>query len=148
MENPYDSLFSKRPNTAHKPVKIPKKLGDAADLYYELRAARKWYKERAEHLTTQMGEVEKHLRAELDKQGLLAAKGKVGLFSVDEEYTQVPRPKDFPKFMKWVAANQAWDVLRKQVNAEAIRDRIAAGQRIPQLDFYEYRAHHSSKVGG
>jgi hypothetical protein len=148
MDNPFSQLFAKNPHGTDKDIKIPKKLGDAADLYYELRDARKWYNSRAEHLTRQLGLLEDHLRKELEAHELTAAKGKLATFSVDTEYTRIYRPKDFVKFMAWVTKNKAWDVLRKQVSADAIRSRIEAGERIPQLDFYEFRAHHSNKIGG
>lgn len=69
------------------------------------------------------------LLAKVKKQDLEGAKGKLGQAVISE--TDVPVVENFTLFMKHVVKTKEFDLVRKQVNNDAARERWADRKKIP-----------------
>lgn len=65
---------------------------------------------------------------------LSGAKGKLAMAIVKK--TPHPSIKHYPKFLKYVIANKAWDLFQKRVTSTAYFDRIEQGAEIPGIEIY------------
>lgn len=107
-------------------MKIPKKVGEAVDLAYQLREKRLAYQREVEEKISLMKEDEIELEEYIlrtFKQGELE-KGGGKLCTASISRVSLPVVKDWPKVWEYVAEHDAWDLLQKRITTVAWRDRL------------------------
>lgn len=114
------------------------KLGKMIDDLYAARAARLEYQREVEAEVEKLKEVEAKLEEKIlqtfDKSEIEGAKGSAATASVTR--LVVPAVKDWPEVFKWIAENNAWDLMEKRMARVAFRDRTEAGQAIPGVESF------------
>lgn len=113
-------------------IKMPRTLGDCADTLYSQRAARLTLGAQVKQYQTNETALKDHMLDKFSKDELSSARGTEATVSIDYEY--YPSLKDPKKFFMWVAKNKRWDLLYKQVNAEAWREMHTKGKTVPGVE--------------
>jgi citrate synthase len=129
-------------------MKLPKKIGDCIDLAYLARAERlklqKEMEEKLEKLKAKEREIEEYIIDNFDAQSINGAKGAVASASVSLSIN--PSVKDWPKVWKYIAKNEAWDLMEKRIAKVAYRERLEAGQAIPGVETFQKKTLSLTKI--
>lgn len=69
-------------------------------------------------------------------------KGKIdtqrcGKLSAEKRFSAFPSIKNLPKFLKFVVANDAFDLFQKRVSATALKEREAEGVKVPGVEVFK-----------
>lgn len=114
-------------------MKFPSTLGACIDLAYKAREARLAYQrkmeEELEKLKAAEKAIEDHIINGFKKEEVEGSKGKLATAGITK--LTVAQVKDWDKFFTWVAQKKAFEMLRKQVNDKAYRERLDAKQKVP-----------------
>lgn len=113
-------------------VRIPKKLGACADILYDTRNTRLGMGRAIKQLQVNETALKDYMLKTFTKEELTSARGNAAAVSID--YENYPSLKDPTKFFQWVAKNKRWDMLYKQVNADAWREMHNAGKKVPGVE--------------
>jgi hypothetical protein len=127
--------------------KLPKKLGDAVDLLFEVQAARRRAAKVVEGLKSSESALARALLDKFKKDELNGAKGSRGQCELKPK--DVPTPKDWKKIWTYIRKNQAEDLLQKRLNTEAVQLRWADGEAIPGIEkFHVIKVSITARKGG
>lgn len=113
----------------------PKQLGEVADIYHIKRAERLAADKVAAKLKAEESMAEALLIAQMTKQEVSAAGGKllrVSLNTNDPDY--VPTVKDWTKFYDYIKENDAFELLERRPGKAACRERWDDGKAIPGVE--------------
>lgn len=130
-----------------KPVKlaykIPKTIGGAIDLMFKVRDARKALASKAEAEKQQEALIEAAIFERFGKSELEGARGKLAQASIKR--TDVFNIDDFDAIWEYAKKNDAPDLFRRQLVNEAVRERLAAGKKIPGMSTFTKVGLHLTK---
>lgn len=114
--------------------KLPKSMGACADLYFEARQKRLAADKAAAELKAEEVRIANYIIDNLDKNSTGAA-GKHHRVQVITKVKHRVNPEKWNDFYKWVAKNNAFDLLQKRLSDEALRDRLANSKaKIPGVE--------------
>lgn len=113
-------------------VRLPRKLGDCADLLYEQRAKRLAISGAVKQFSANETALKNYMLDKFTKDELTQARGITASVAIDYEY--YPSLQDAKKFFEWCAKNKRWDLLYKQVNADAWREMHTKGKKVPGVE--------------
>ena len=119
-------------------------LGELIDKLYALRAERLALTQQADDMKKDEDAIRTTILGMLDSVDLTAGKGSVAQASI--KISLVPSLQDFDKFFNYVVRNKATDLIRRQVNATAIRERWDAGKVVAGVEPLEVRDIHLTKI--
>jgi hypothetical protein len=123
------TVVSKKP----KGFKIPKKMGEAADLLYTIRANRLDLEKQAAELKAQEGLLKQHFIDRLGKDQ--AAEGVVGSLCTVRVLSDVfPIVTDWDAVYEYIKKNGEFDLMQRRLNDKAVKDRWENGQSVPGTD--------------
>jgi hypothetical protein len=113
-------------------AKLPVKLGPAVDLLLEVQEARRKLAKVVEGLSSSEGELKEELLRRFKKQDLDGAKGKRGQCNIKRK--DMPTAKDWPAVYGYIKKHDAFDLLQRRFNEEAVNARWDADEVIPGVD--------------
>lgn len=120
-----------------KPRKLPKSMGACADLFYDVRQQRYAADKAAAELKAEEDRIKQHIIDNLKKDDTGAA-GKHHRVQVVRKWKPRINPEQWGKFHAWVRKNNAFDLLQKRLSDDAVKERMAAGKKIPGLEKFDY----------
>lgn len=127
--------------------KLPKSMGACADLYFEARQKRLAADKAAAELKAEEVRIAEHIINNLDKNSTGAA-GKHHRVQVITKPKYRINAEKWNDFYKWVAKNNAFDLLQKRLSEEALRDRLANSKaKIPGVEAFQAVGLSLTKVG-
>lgn len=115
-------------------IKIPKDPGACADLLYRQREARLFVTAQTKQFKFNESALKDYMLNTFEKSDLTGVRGKLASVAIDYEY--YPSLTDATKFFEWVAKNKRWDLLYKQVNADAWREMHLKKKAVPGVEPY------------
>ena len=118
-------------------------LGELIDKLYFIRADRLALSNKADEMKKDEDALRTTILGMLDSAKLSGGKGDIAQASI--KTTIVPSLSDFDDFIKYVFKNKAIDLLRRQVNATAVRERWDSGKEIPGVTPFTVRDINLSK---
>ena len=123
--------IDKSAEKSEKPTKfkVPKALGAAADLLFELRAKKAAAKRVVEEIEEQEGQVREYLINTLPKSESTGAVGKLAKAII--RTSPKPQVEDWDKFYAYIAKTKRWDLLQRRVGEKAVMDTWEAKKQIP-----------------
>jgi hypothetical protein len=118
-----------------KEFKAPKNVAQAADRLFTARNERL----KVQHSVTPLKEEEKHLTEyiinTLPKSDASGVAGKLARVSVTSK--DMPTVKDWAKLFKFVAKNNAWHLLGKTINSEAVQEMLDKKKKVPGIELFK-----------
>lgn len=129
---------------AVKAAKLPKTLAGCADRYYLVREERLAAQKQVDALQAEESALKERLIAELPKSEASGIAGRVARASVTSRPTY--QAKDWDKIRAYVIKNQAFDLLQKRLNQEAVDERFAAKKKIPGIEIFNVVSLSCTKV--
>lgn len=115
-------------------MKHPKTIGECIDKLFALRKDRLKIEKAAEAVKEKETELEKHIIATFNKTDLEGARGKVAVAGISQ--TTVPTVKDWTKLCKYIAKEEAFDLLQKRVSTGAYRERLEQKVVVPGVESF------------
>lgn len=115
-----------------KEFKIPKALGQAADLLYETRQARLDLQKAVEELQKQETLLKEHFINTLPISQASGVSGKAGVVKVVPK--EVYQVKDWDLFYKHVKRTGDFDLLQRRLADAAYKERLEAGKTVPGIE--------------
>lgn len=113
-------------------LKIPKTIGECADLLYATQEKRLAVAKQVTELEAQEVLLREHIIAELPKSKTTGVAGKRARVSVYN--SEVPQVKDWDAFYKYVKKNNAFELMQKRLSTKAIDERLDAGEKLPGVE--------------
>lgn len=126
---------SKKVQAAKAKLKIPKKLAQVGDLYYETRQERLDLDHQSDDKKAVETVLKNHLIDNLPKDaasGVAGRKARVALYEVDDF-----RVTDWDAFYKHVKKTGHFDLLNRALNQTAVAERIAQGKEVPGVSKFK-----------
>lgn len=112
-----------------KKLQIPKALGAAADLLYDIRQQRLEAQRVVDALQAQETEVKEHIINTLPKSQAEGVTGKKCRVTIVTK--PVPQVQDWDAFYAYVKKHGAFDLLQRRLTETAVRERWEANQKVP-----------------
>jgi len=109
--------------------KLPVKLGPAVDLLLSVQDARRRLARVVEGLASSESFLKGEMLKRFKKQELNGAKGAKGQCEIKRK--NVPTSTSWPDTYKYIKKNDAFDILQRRFNEEAVTARWEAGEAIP-----------------
>lgn len=125
-------------------MKTPKTIGEAADLLYKTKAKRLAKQKEVEALEAEEVQLKEYIIKTLPKSNASGVAGRVARVTVTTK--EVVQVEDWPKFYKYVKANDAWDLLQRRVAPKAVEDRLEADEKIPGVKLFKLPTVSLNKV--
>lgn len=130
-------------------MKIPKKLGDAIDLAYTLRAIRLEHDRAAEAESKRMKaeeeEINTHIIAQLKASKLDGGRGSICTASWSED--QKPSVKDWAAVYAYIYKHKAFDLLERRIGKLAFKARLENNEKVPGIETFDIPVLHLTKIG-
>lgn len=123
------------PNQNDKPVKIPRELGQAIDLLYQLENQRKDFQRKADVYDRAAKDLKAILINEVKKQDLNGAAGAVARIKISTE--RVASLKDFAEFFKYLVKTKNPALIQRRINNEAVREIWESGKEVPGVEPFD-----------
>jgi hypothetical protein len=114
---------------------FPTAIGACIDALYELRAKRLEAQKAVDITKALEKQYEDHILNTFTKMELNGAKGDMATAGVSKG--TVYQISDWDLFTEYVAANNAWELMRKQPTAGACAERFANGVEIPGIEAFQ-----------
>lgn len=111
---------------------VSSQLATIADKLWEARQERLELNRKVRLLETEEKEYRDQLAAALEEHDMSAVGGK--LCHVKRERVPKPQINDWEKFYKFIAKNDAFDMLYRRLNEKAVEERVAGGEKIGGLE--------------
>lgn len=124
-----ERVESKKVKAARAKMKIPKKIGAVADLYYTHRQDRLELQHGVDAAKDEETVLKNYLIDNLPKSEATGAAGKVAraqIYTVEE-----PQVQNWEEFYKHVKKTGQFDLLNRALNGAAVKERWNAGKTIP-----------------
>lgn len=116
-------------------IEFPTSIGACIDKLYELRAQR-LDAQKAVDLNKEIEkQYENHILETFTKTELNGAKGNVATAGISK--TTAYQINDWDEFTAYVAANNAWELMRKQPTQAACAERFINGATIPGIEAFQ-----------
>jgi hypothetical protein len=97
-----------------------------------------------EDIKAEIHALESHLIDSLPKSDATGVAGKLARATIVIKET--PTLEDFSKFIKYVVRNNAFEMIQKRLSAAAVKERQAAGKKIPGVGKFTYKAVSLNKL--
>jgi hypothetical protein len=117
------------PKATAKPNKLPKSLGQCADLLYATRQTRLALQREVDELQAQETAIKDHLINTLPKDDSTGAAGKVARVQIT--VSSKATAEDWPKVYEFVRKYRRFDLLYRRLNDSAVKEMWDAGKEIP-----------------
>jgi hypothetical protein len=115
-------------------TKFPKTLGACVDHLYKLREQRLAAQKKVDETKGVEEALKNHILTNFQQADVEGARGKLASASVQRRV--VADVQDWEALHKWVAKNDAWDMLQKRVNDTAYRARLDENVEVPGIEPY------------
>lgn len=110
-------------------MKIPKTIGECADMLYKVRQERLALSKQVELLEADEKTLREHIITTLPKSAASGVAGKVALVTVVSK--TVPQVEDWDALYKYVKKNNAFELLQRRVSDAAVKERWEGGKEVP-----------------
>ena len=127
-------------------LKLPKKLAEAADMFFAIREERYAADKVAAKLRVQEAILADYLVEKLPSDNATGIAGK--LARVHVETKPIPTVDNWDAFYKYVLKNKAFDLLQRRLSDKAISERWEQGKVIPGVNRFNKPVLRCSKVKG
>jgi hypothetical protein len=117
------------PKTGKVSVLMPKALGPAVDLLYDLRKARQTYQATVDAIKAKETEIKDALLKLYGKAKIQGASGKLARAEVNPK--DIPRAEDWPRLYAHIKKTGDFDLLQKRLSDGAIKERWDAKRPVP-----------------
>lgn len=114
------------------PFKIPKKLGEVADLLYATKQARLAKQKEIDELASQETQLKNYIIENLPKSEATGTAGKVARVQVVVK--QKPAVKDWEALYAFISKTKSWEFLQRRLGEAAVKDRWEAGKTVPGVE--------------
>ena len=108
------------------------KLGALADLRYDLQQERKEAASFVEGLKKRERELDDFILTQFDEEEMESAKGKKA--SITKQRTTIATVTDWEAFHKYIAQNNAFELMQKRAAVTALRERWDDNTEIPGVE--------------
>jgi hypothetical protein len=109
-------------------------LGEMVDMLYDVDQQRLKLQRELKQLDSKQAAMEAYLIDHFTLNKLEGAMGHIGKMSVKPEPVPTVDAKNWKSVFKWIAVNDAWDMLYHRLNTKAVRERWDAKVQIPYVD--------------
>lgn len=116
-------------------LKVPKKLGQAADLLYQVKNERLAAQREMEPLSKFEKELKEHLINTLPKSEANGVAGSVARATIKTK--EIPRVADEKKFLAYAKKPGNEDLIKMVPNIEAIEARLEDGKKVPGIEIFK-----------
>lgn len=113
-------------------VKFPKKIGAAVDLLYERRAERLALGRQVDELKKGETALKDYILEQFTKDEINGAKGNAANAAIKN--TTTVSITDWDAALAWVIKHKRWDLLRKQLSNDGVRELWEDGKAIPGVE--------------
>lgn len=133
------------PRKPKSKIKIPKKLGEVADMLWDVREKQKEIKKQLDELEAQESDLKDHLINNLGSSQ--SATGVAGnKCRVTVETKDVPTVKDWNSLWTYIVKNKAFDLVQRRVSTSAVEARWDDGKKIPGVEPFGVKKLSINKV--
>lgn len=108
-------------------------LGKRIDVLYDTRQKRLAFEREVEGYKKIESALKDEVKGLLQAEKLTSGRGTRGSVSIKPVVVAKPDPEKWAEIYAWIAENDAWDLIRKQINDEPFRARVEAGVEIPNV---------------
>lgn len=115
-----------------KGTQLPQGVGAQADEYSAVREERLRIEKMAKEVKDRETEIFNCIMSTLDESTDTGASGK--FYRVQRVEKEVNQVKDWPAFHKYVAENNAFELLQRRLNDKAVREQIEGGVVFPGVE--------------
>lgn len=127
---------SKSAKAEKPPIKLPKSLPAAVDLYYQLREKRLEMDKAAAEVKKQESYVREHLIQTVPKSNMTGLAGKLCRVTVvTKEKFKVG---DWQKFYAYLVKTKRFDLMQKRISDTAVAEMVDNGVKIPGVEKESY----------
>lgn len=117
--------------------KLPKRMGTAADLYYETKQMRLLFQKLTDELRAQETTLKDLLINVVPKSNATGIAGKVARAQIVLKSTF--RVTDWDKVYAYILRNKAPELLQRRLSTQAIAERIDAGKPVPGVEDFQFK---------
>jgi hypothetical protein len=125
-------------------MKIPKTIGEAADLLYVTKEKRLAKQKEVETLKEEQLALEAYIIQNLPKSKASGVAGKKARVSVHTD--PIPQIKDWNKFYKYVHKHKAFDLIQRRISEKAVEARLDDGEKVPGIEIFNVTKVSINKV--
>lgn len=118
--------------TKPAPFKIPKKIGEVADLLYAIRQERLAKQKEVDELASRETALKNHIIENLPKSEATGAAGKTA--NVRVVIKQKPQVKDWDALYAYVSKTKSFDLLQRRLSDKAVTDRWENSKTVPGVE--------------
>lgn len=122
--------------TQQKPVKVPRELGAAIDLLYDITQARKDFETIAAKYEAAEKELKKILIDAVAKQKLDGASGKIA--KIKATPSSKPIFENFDEFFKFLLKTKNPALIQRRLSESAVEEMWQAGKKVPGVTKWNY----------
>ena len=121
-----------------KPLRIPKRIGGAVDLYYKTKATRLALEKQVEALRKQEQALKDHCINTIPKSNATGVSGAIGRARIVPK--EKPRVDDWVKVYRYIRRHDAFDMLQRRLSEKAVEERMehARGHKLPGISMFPY----------
>lgn len=117
------------------PLKIPKQVGAAVDLYYRVRECRRAADKLAAEIKKQETQLANHLIDTIPKSEASGVQGRIARAVINK--VSVPQVKDWDALWKYIHKSKAHDLLQRRLSAPAVEAREEDGEKVPGIGKFD-----------
>lgn len=99
-----------------------------------LERAKEWEAEEKELKATE-SDLRQRIIAALEKSKQTSGSSETATATITVKL--LPRATDWPSIYKYIAKNDAWDLLERRIGKKAFADRLEQGEHVPGIDVFE-----------
>lgn len=125
-------------------MKMPKTVGEAADLLYAKKKERLAKQKEVEVLKDEQLALEDYIIRNLPKSKASGIAGRVARVSVVSE--DIPQIEDWTRFYAYVHKHKAYELIQRRISEKAVEERLEAGEKVPGIKMFKVTKVSINKV--
>lgn len=118
-----------------KTYKFPKKMGECADLLYNLRAKRLAGQKLVDEVEAEEKALKEYIINTLPKSEASGISGAIANVKVVNK--MVPQVKDWDALYAYIHKTKSFDLLNRALNKGAVEERYEAGKKVPGVEDFQ-----------
>lgn len=130
--------------TKSKVYKFPKKMGECADLLYNLRAKRLAGQKLVDEVEAEEKALKEHIIEQLPKSEASGISGSIANVKVVNK--MVPQVKDWDLLYAHILKTKSFDLLNRALNKGAVEERYEAGKKVPGVEDFQATSVSVTKI--
>ena len=127
-----------------KAYKFPKKMGECADLLYNLRVKRLAGQKLVDEVEAEEKALKEFIIETLPKSEASGISGAIANVKVVNK--MVPQVKDWDSLYAYILKTKSFDLLNRALNKTAVEERYEAGKKVPGVEDFQVTTVSVTKI--